>query len=294
MLSVPRGSFHFQIVCFHLFKCPHDNSINRISEGRMFWHYSLWRLLALEVLLHIEMTISFSIVRLAMMSKAYKNRRRIWMWQTVVVYTNVYLGHAVHSLTCSVVQFGTLHWSFSVLSDYLSFLLCAARCTDGLFFWTNIDSVVVSVIKSSVFLCVSFFFSWEPPYIHRVCNRILTFVCESAFAYMSDPWKFGQRKSNSRPLRIVSLNTGENFVIKISEILLHWASSGPGLIKSIAAVAAVVVVSVCPIEPPSTGPHGCFSSPAFYSGPILVQGEPNVWSHSFFFPFSFLFPGPWC
>lgn len=159
MLSVPRGSFHFQIVCFHLSKCPHDNSINRISEGRMFfWHYSLWRLLALEVLLHIEMTISFSIVRLAMMSKAYKNRRRIWMWQTVVVYTNVYLGHAVHSLTCSVVQFGTLHRSFSVLSDYLSFLLCAARCTDGLFFWTNIDSVVLSVIKSSVFLCVSFFF----------------------------------------------------------------------------------------------------------------------------------------
>lgn len=113
----------------------------------------------------------------------------------------------------------------------------------------------------------------------------------SVCIYVSIPWKFGQRKSNGRPLRIVSLNTGVNFVIKISEILSHWAGSDPGLIKSIAAVAAVDAVSVCLTDPLSTGPHVCFSSPVFCSW-LIRAGRTQCVIAFFFISVLSCFLGP--
>lgn len=141
--------------CFHLFKCPHGNSINWISEGHM---YALLSLCTMEVVgfgsafPYWDDRVYFSVVRLAIVSKPYKNEMNLNMRNGSGV-TNMHLWHAMHSHS-SVVQF------VSILSAYLRFSLCAAHCTDGLFwfFWAPIDSIVLSVITKILFFCVVFFF----------------------------------------------------------------------------------------------------------------------------------------
>lgn len=74
--------------CFHLFKCPHGNSINWISEGHM---YALLSLCTMEVVgfgsafPYWDDRVYFSVVRLAIMNKSYKNKRWIWIWEMVLV-----------------------------------------------------------------------------------------------------------------------------------------------------------------------------------------------------------------
>lgn len=74
--------------CFHLFKCPHGNSINWISEGHM---YALLSLCTMEVVgfgsafPYWDDRVYFSVVRLAIMNKPYKSKRWIWIWEMVLV-----------------------------------------------------------------------------------------------------------------------------------------------------------------------------------------------------------------
>lgn len=82
-----------------------------------------------------------------------------------------------------------------------------------------------------------------------------------------------------------SLNTGENFVIKISEIPSRGDWSSPGLLKNGFAIAALSDVTPCLTEPRSWGPWArCSCQLAFCEGLIPVQREPTMrffwWCHA--------------